>query len=316
MPHETKPLADTIALVAGATRASGRATARELGNAGATVYCTGRGTATTPSQGANASRTETIEETAELVRQAGGTAIAIRADHADEQDVAAAFDRVRQDHRRLDVLVNVLGTPNQNAWNPFWELPYAEGRADFERWTWPHVLTCRHAVPLMVTAGGLLVTILEGHTLGYRPPMYFDLAVTAVKRLLHGLAQELAPHGVTTIALAPGFMRTEQVLAHFGATEETWRDVAKTNKSARQFGLAGSETPHFVGRAIAALASDPLRQALSGTVQSSWELSERYGFTDIDGSRPHWGRYSVAEFPHIFAAKPATGWDWVVAPTS
>ncbi len=312
MPEENRPLGDRIALVAGATRGSGRATARELGAAGATVYCTGRGTSQAASQGAHAGRPETIEQTADLVREAGGTGVPVRTDHAIEAEVAALAARVHDDHGGLDVLVNVLGTPSQDAWSSFWELTYAEGRADFERWVWPHVLTCRHLVPLMVDRGGLIVTILEGHTLGYRPPMYFDLAVIAVKRLLYGLAEELAAHRVATVAVAPGFMRTEQVLAHFGATEQTWREVAKTNKAARQFGLAGSETPHFVGRAIVSLATDPEVQSLSGTLQSSWGLSERYGFVDVGGGRPHWGRYSVAEFPHIFSAKPATGREWAV----
>ena len=305
-------LAGRVALVAGATRGSGRATARELGSAGATVICTGRGTATTPSEGPHSGRPETIEETAALVDEAGGRGIAMRADHGDERDVAELFDRVRQEHGRIDLLVNVLGTPNQDSWRPFWELPYADGRADFERWAWPHILTCRHAVPLMLEDGGLIVTLLEGHTLGYRPPMYFDLAVTVVKRLMYGLAEELAKHRIAAIALAPGFMRTEQVLAHFGATEENWRTVAETSEAARQFGLAGSETPHFVGRAVAALAADPDVASLSGTVQSSWELSERYGFSDVDGSRPNWGRYSVAEFPQFFATKTATGREWRV----
>lgn len=315
MPQSSTPLSGRIALVAGATRGSGRATARELATAGATVYCTGRSAPGHPSVAPQQGRPETVDETVALIRAQGGTAIPIRADHAVEADVTTLFERVRQEHGRLDLLVNVLGTPSQDAWNPFWELPYATGRADFERWTWPHVLTCRHGVPLMVERGGLIVTILEGHTLGYRPPMYFDLAVTTVKRLMYGLAEELAPHGVTTIALAPGFMRTEQVLAHFGATEATWRDVAKTSKAARQFGLAGSESPHFVARAIVALATDREVRSLSGTVQSSWGLSERYEFTDIDGERPHWGRYSVAEFPHIFSATPATGRQWSVVPS-
>jgi NAD(P)-dependent dehydrogenase (short-subunit alcohol dehydrogenase family) len=312
MPKDSTSLAGRIALVAGATRGSGRATARELGAAGATVYCSGRGTADAPSKSAPSTRPQTIDETAQMLREAGGTGIAIRADHASESEVVALFDRVRRDHGQLDLLVTVLGTPSQEDWRSFWELSYADGRAEFERWVWPHVLTCRHAIPLMVRAGGLIVTILEGHTLGYRPPMFFDLAVTAVKRLLYGLAEELAPHRVAAIAVAPGFMRTEQVLAHLGATEDDWRDVAKNSETARQFGLAGSETPHFVGRAIVALASDPAVQSLSGTLQSSWALSERYGFIDVDGARPHWGRYSVAEFPHLFAAKPATGWEWVL----
>ncbi|HSJ64671.1 MAG TPA: SDR family NAD(P)-dependent oxidoreductase [Gemmatimonadaceae bacterium] len=309
-----QPLSGRVALVAGATRGSGRATARELAAAGATVVCTGRGTPETPSGGSYAGRPETIDETVQLIVDAGGRASAMRADHSNEMEVALLFDRVRRDHGRIDLLVNVLGTPNQDASSPFWELSYEEGRAEFERWAWPHVLTCRHAVPLMLERGGLIVTILEGHTLGYRPPMYFDLAVTAVKRLMYGLAEELAPHGVSTVAIAPGFMRTEHVLAYFGATEDDWRTVAETSESAKQFGLAGSETPHFVGRAIAALAADPEVRTMSGTLRSSWELSERYGFTDVDGSRPHWGRYSVAEFPHIFAAPTTSGWEWRVVP--
>jgi NAD(P)-dependent dehydrogenase (short-subunit alcohol dehydrogenase family) len=309
-----KPLEGKIAVVAGATRGAGRGIARMLGEAGATVYCTGRGTRETPSGGPHAGRPETIEETAALVDEAGGTGIAARVDHAAPAEVAALFDRVRGEQGRLDVLVNVLGGPELQERAPLWESSLDAGRALLDAWVWPHVVTCRHALPLMIERrAGLVVEIVEGDTLAYSGQVFWDLVVTSLKRVAYAVAEEAAPHGVTALALAPGFMRTEHVLDYLKATEESWRTVARESKMARNFGFAGSETPCFVGRAVAALAADPEARRFSGTVQSSWGLSEVYGFTDVNGERPHWGSYFAANFSHL-TPPPATGLQWQVAP--
>lgn len=305
------PLAGRIAVVAGATRGSGRGTARMLGEAGATVYCTGRNSRDARTdKGYYAGRPETIEETAELVDAAGGVGIPVRVDHAVESEVAALFRRVKREHGRIDILVDVLGGEVVMGFGKLWKIEYETGRALFESWVWPHVLTCRHAAPLMAK-GGLLVEMVEGHTLGgYRGHFYFDLILTSLKRLAYAMAEELGPKGVTSIALTPGFMRTEGILDHFGATESNWREVAETNASAKQFGFAGSETPCFVGRGVAAIAADPAKARWSGGVYGSWQMSEEYGFSDVDGSRPHWGRFFQEGYPEMVNGKTASGRKW------
>lgn len=305
-----KPLEGKVAVVAGATRGAGRGIARMLGEAGATVYCTGRGAAGTPSGGRHAGRTETVEETARMVDQAGGRGVAVRVDHGVSAEVGALFERVRHEQGRLDVLVNVLGGP-QAEWKPFWELKLDEELPAWEAYVRPHLVTCWHAAPLMAEGkGGLIATVQESHTLGYGGALFYDLGPTVLKRVMYDLAEDLAPHGVAAVAIAPGFMRTEEVLASLGATADNWREVAETSAEAKQWGFAGSETPCFVGRAIAALAADPDVMRRSGSVLSSWALSEAYGFTDIDGSRPHWGRYFAENFPQFANARPKTGRRW------
>lgn len=306
-----KPLEGKVAVVAGATRGAGRGIARMLGEAGATVYCTGRGAAGAPSGGRHAGRAETVEETARMVDEAGGRGIAVRVDHAVSAEVAAFFARVREEQGRLDVLVNVLGTP-QAEWKPFWDLKIDEELPAWEAYVRPHLLTAWHAAPLMVERGsGLIATLQESHTLNFSGGMFYDLGPLVLKRAMYNLAEELAPHGVAAVAVAPGFMRTEEVLATFGATEATWAQVAETEQG-RQWGLAGSETPCFVGRAIAALAADPEVLRKPGRILSSWALAEEYGFADVDGRRPNWGAYFSENFPQHAHARPKTGRRWAL----
>jgi NAD(P)-dependent dehydrogenase (short-subunit alcohol dehydrogenase family) len=259
-----------------------------LGEAGAAVYCTAR---TSRKEPGPTGRPETVEATAEMVAEAGGEGIAVRVDHADAAAVAALFRRIKRERERLDVLVLVLAAAQVTDWRPFWKQSLETGRAFIEAWLWPHLATAHHAAKLMEKQGsGLIVEISDGDTIGYRGPLFYDLLRTSLVRLASGLAEELAPRGVTALSITPGFMRTETVLDYFGATEETWQEVAETNPAAKRFLLSGSETPCFVGRAIAALAADPGVAAKSGGLFGSWELSDEYGFEDVDGRRPHWGR--------------------------
>ena len=281
-----KPLQDRIAVVAGATRGAGRGIARALGEAGATVYCTGRSVRGSPATG---TRPETIEETAELVTAAGGVGIPVRTDHTVEDEVRALFERVRAEQGRLDVLVNdVWGGDELMEWGkPFWESDVGKGLLMQERAVWSHVITARHGVPLMVERGsGLVVEITDGDSLRYRGSVFYDLAKTSAIRLASALAYELRPHGVAALAVTPGFLRSEAMLEGFGVTEENWCDAA-----ARDPFFAESETPLYVGRAVAALAADPQVWKKSGGAYASWTLADEYGFTDADGRRPHWGRF-------------------------
>lgn len=308
-----KPLEGKVALVAGASRGAGRGIARMLGEAGATVYCTAR---TSRKEPGPTGRSETVEETAELVDEAGGEGIAVRVDHADPAAVASLFRRVKRERKRLDVLVLVLAAAQVTDWRPFWKQSLDSGRAFVEAWLWPHLATAFHGAKLMEKQGsGLVVEITDGDTIGYRGPLFYDLLRTSLVRLASGLAEELADRGVTALSITPGFMRTETVLDHFGATEETWQEVAETNLAAKRFLLSGSETPCFVGRAIASLAADPDVAAKSGGLFSSWGLSEEYGFKDVDGRRPHWGR-DFAEYVKAHAygeAKTPFRWELVRA---
>lgn len=249
-----------------------------------------------------------------MVEAAGGRGLAARVDFTVEEEVAALFKRVGREQKRLDVLVNILTGRPVESWKSFWKLDLKEGREQFEGWVWPHVTTCWHAVPLMIkNKRGLIVEVVEQDAIGYHGQFYFDMCETALKRLAYALAVELAPHGVSAVALTPGFMRTEAILEGFGATEENWREVAETNPQARGYGFAGSETPCFVGRAVAALAADPNLRAKSGGLYSSGGLSEEYGFTDVDGARPHAGRYFAEHFPHIFKRSHPLDLDWTIA---
>jgi len=308
-----KPLAGHVAVVAGATRGAGRGIARMLGEAGATVYCSGRSSRREPNTSSHhyAGRPETIEETAELVDAAGGAGIPVRVDHTVDAEVAALFARVQREQKRLDVLVNILTGQPVNSWKRFWQLPLEEGRAFVNGWVWPHVSTCWHAAPLMARRkSGLMVEIIEQEGIGYHGQFFFDLMETSLKRLSYALAQDMVSRGVTALSITPGFMRTEAILEGFGATEATWRDAAENHPEARKWGFISSETPCFVGRAVAALAADPNVQRKTGGVYTSWALSQEYGFTDLDGSRPNMGAYLQEHVPHLVSGKPSTAVEW------
>lgn len=287
----SKPLEGKVALVAGATRGAGRGIATALGEAGATVYCTGRsvrGAVATPG------RRETIDETAERVSAAGGRGIAVRVDHRDEAQVRALFERVRREQGRLDVLVNdIWGGERLTEWGrPFWEMDAQKGLEMLRTALDTHLLTARHGVPLLVERGeGLVVEVTDGDTGRYRGSFFYDLVKNAVIRLASAMQEELRGHGVTALAVTPGFLRSEEMLDHFGVTEADWIEGAKTDLN-----FAASETPLFVGRAIAALAADPQVSRKGGRVWGSWTLSDEYGFADADGRRPHWGRHFVQTY--------------------
>jgi NAD(P)-dependent dehydrogenase (short-subunit alcohol dehydrogenase family) len=224
-----------------------------------------------------------------MVTAAGGTGIAMRLDHAHEEEVKELFARVRRDEGGLDVLVNVLGGPEAEWGGSFVKQSMAHARAHFEGWLWTHLLTIRHAASLMIERkSGLIVEMTEHDTLGYRGSVFYDLARVSALRMAYGVAEDLTRKGITCVAVTPGFMRTEAVLAHFGTSEKDWKVAAETDEG-RRFLLSASETPCFVGRAIAALASDDAVSRKSGGLFSSWRLAAEYGFDDVDGSRPDWG---------------------------
>ena len=280
-------LADSVALVTGATRGAGRGIAVELGAAGATVYVTGR---TTRSARSPMNRAETIEDTAELVTQHGGTGIAVQVDHTERAQVAALIERIAAEQEgRLDVLVNdIWGGDPLIEDKPFWEHDLDAGLLAISNSIETHVITSALAAPMKIGRGrGLIIEMTDGTGReGYRGNLYYDLAKQAMIRLAEGEAHELRPHGVTALALTPGFLRSEAMLDHFGVTEETWRDGI-----ARDRHFAASETPRFVGRAVVALASDPDVARFSGQALSSWELGREYEFNDVDGTRPDWGAH-------------------------
>lgn len=278
-------LRNRITLVAGATRGAGRGIATALGERGATVYCTGRSTRGAPSP---MGRPETIEETAERVTAAGGVGIAVRCDHGEEADVAALCDRIRAEHGGLDLLVNdVWGGESLIEFGvPVWEMSIEKGRRMMASALFTHLVTAKYAAPLLMgRERPLIVEVTDGDHFGYRGALMYDLAKMSVLRLAFGLSRELGPHGVTALAVTPGFLRSEEMLAHFGVTEETWREAADADF------VASSESPLFVGRAVAALAADPAVHERNGRVFASWTLARTYGFTDADGTRPDWGAH-------------------------
>jgi NAD(P)-dependent dehydrogenase (short-subunit alcohol dehydrogenase family) len=280
-----------VALVAGATRGAGRGTAVALGEAGATVYCTGR---TTRERRSEYDRPETIEETAELVSAAGGTGIAVAVDHLDPAAVEALVRTIDAGHGRLDVLVNdVWGGERLFEFDsPVWEHDLANGLRLLHLALDTHLVTSHFALPLMIRRpGGLVVEMTDGtaeyNGRTYRNSIFYDVAKSAVLRLAFAQAHELAPHGCTAVALTPGWLRSEMMLETFGVTEETWREAPQPHFAAI------SESPRYVGRAVAALAADPDLAHRNGGSFSSGELAREYAFTDVDGSQPDCWRYMV-----------------------
>jgi NAD(P)-dependent dehydrogenase (short-subunit alcohol dehydrogenase family) len=297
-----RPLTDRVALVAGATRGAGRGIARMLGEAGATVYCTGRSSRETggPASGVYGGRPERIEDTAALVDDAGGRGIAVRVDHASSAEVDALAARLRAEHGRLDILVvDFWGDYAPVAFGtPFWEIPVEAARATLEGTLWPHLVTLRTLVPLLRppqsdTSGKppLVVEVAEGTGLHYRGHLYYDLAATTRLRLTYALAEELAGRGIVVVGVCPGYMRTEHALDAFGVTEATWRSAATTDQ-----GWQRSESPGFIGRCVAALAADPEVATRAGRTFGSWELARDYAVDDVDGSRPDFGAYFRAHY--------------------
>jgi NAD(P)-dependent dehydrogenase (short-subunit alcohol dehydrogenase family) len=281
-----------VALVAGATRGAGRGIAVELGVAGATVYVTGR---TTHDHASDYNRPETIEQTAELVTKAGGQGVAIRVDHSVPAEVEALIARIRKDRGRLDILVNdIWGGEKLFEWNkPVWEHNLENGLRLLHNAVDTHLITAHYALPLMIAKpGGLLVEVTDGtaeyNAENYRLSVFYDLAKVSATRMAWAHAKDLAPHGATAVSITPGWLRSEMMLGNYRVSEENWRDAMKIQPH-----FAISETPHFVGRAIAALAADPDRARWNGQSLSSGGLAKVYGFTDLDGSRPDCWRYIV-----------------------
>ncbi len=287
------PLTGKVALVTGATRGAGRGTAVALGEAGATVYCTGRTTAGGRSE---YDRPETIEETAELVAAAGGEGIAVEVDHLQPAQVEALMERIDAEQGRLDVLVNdIWGGEKLVEWStPVWEHDLEGGLRMLRLAIDTHVITSHFALGLLIRRpGGLVVEMTDGtleyNAANYRLSLFYDLAKTSVLRLAFAQGKELEPHGCAAVALTPGWMRSEMMLEHYQVTEDTWREAAGGNPHFK----AISESPRFVGRAVAALAADSDLQRRNGGSFSSGALAREYGFTDIDGSQPDCWRYMV-----------------------
>ena len=286
------PLEGKVALVSGATRGGGRGIAVALGEAGATVYATGR---STREQRSEIDRPETIEETAELVTAAGGEGIAVAVDHLDPAQVAGLVERIDSEQGRLDVLVNdIWGSEHLFQWKStlVGARPRQRPAAASARDRHPSDHEPSRAAAAGAEPGGLVVEVTDGTAAynadHYRVGMFYDLAKTSVTRLAWGLAKELAPYEGTAVALTPGWMRSELMLEHHSVSESNWRDATERTPH-----FCISESPRFVGRAVAALAGDPDRSRWNGQSLSSGELAQVYGFTDTDGTRPDCWRYMV-----------------------
>lgn len=286
-------LSGQVALVTGATRATGRGIAVELGIAGMTVYCTGR---TSGDRRSEYDRPETIEETAELVTAVGGTGIAVQVDHAKVEEVAALFRRIETDHGgRLDVLVNDIwgGDPFLGEFStPFWEQDLHQGIRILHNAVDTHIITSWHAAPLMLRQGsGLIVEVTDGEPGEYHDHLFYDLPKKSVMRLAVSYAEELGPYGITGVAISPGWLRSERMLENFSVTEANWQDWYWDDPQSRPVSWLGSESPRYTGRAVVALASDPDVTRWNGQSVKTADLAEIYGFADVNGTKPGRGIY-------------------------
>ena len=287
----TKPLDGKVALVAGATRAAGRGIAEQLGAAGATVYVTGR---TSGSHRSEMNRPETIDETAALVDDAGGRGIAVQVDHLVPDEVRALVARIEAEQGSLHVLVNDIWGATKMEWDKsVWESDLGYGLRTLRLAVDTHAITSHFALALLIkTPGGLVVEVTDGtdeyNATNYRVSFFYDLAKASVNRMAFALAHELEPYGGTAVSLTPGWLRSEAMLDAYGVTEPNWLDATKTSPH-----FAISESPAFVGRAVAALAQDPDVSRWNGQSLSSGQLAKVYGFTDLDGSQPDAWRYIV-----------------------
>jgi NAD(P)-dependent dehydrogenase (short-subunit alcohol dehydrogenase family) len=316
MPQNSskKSLHGKIALVAGATRGAGRGIAVALGEAGGTVYCTGR---SSRKRRVNSRRPETIEETAELVTAAGGRGIPVRVDHTDPAQVKKLVVLIKRRHHRLDILVNDIwgGDVLTEFGKPFWNAKLDNGLRMLRQAIHSHIITSHFAVPLMFgrtkatrkssrKPRPIIFEITDGDAFYYRGNLFYDLVKISVIRLAFAMARELRKRNIVSVALTPGFLRSEAVLDHFGVTEANWKDAGKgrdanvnssdQNDAPQDFLV--SESPRYIGRAVAALAADPRAMKKTGRVFSSWALAREYGFTDLDGSQPHWGNYARKKY--------------------
>jgi NAD(P)-dependent dehydrogenase (short-subunit alcohol dehydrogenase family) len=315
-PYSPPDLRGKVALVAGATRGAGRGIALALGEAGATVYCSGRSSRLkaplsqpAPRPGSKAAqkagpdeyyarRPETIEETAEMVTARGGRGVAAVVDHLVPTQVEQLLAQIRREQGRLHILVNDISESAEHEFGkPFWKLDLEKGFAMLRNAIHTHIITSRFAAELLIETAtengvnGLIVGIGDGDSYTYRGNLFFDLIKTTVIRLAFDMARELRRKNVAALAITPGFLRSEVMLEHFGVSEANWRDAARNNPD-----YIASETPLFVGRAVAALAGDPHIMRKSGRAFSSWGLSDEYAFCDADGARPHWGRHFAAKY--------------------
>jgi NAD(P)-dependent dehydrogenase (short-subunit alcohol dehydrogenase family) len=284
----SRPLTGRVAVVAGATRGAGRGIARALGEAGATVYCTGRSVRGNRSP---YDRPETIDETVEMIEREGGTAIAVRVDHTVESEVEALFARVDAERGRLDVLVNSIAgeDPRMQQWGSFWQANLTNADAALRAALVSHIITAKHAARLMVRdRRGLIVEVTENDILSAGGNPIAQAVKLALKGSALNMAAELNPHGVAAVAITPGFLRSEAMLERKAVSEENWQEAGKKDPN-----FLESESPLFVGRAVAVLAQDPEVLSRTGQLLSSWQLSRDYHFTDYDGRRPDWGQLTV-----------------------